>query len=214
MSKNILLIDDDKILSKATSLRLEKRGFNIKLIHDPEEGRRAALRDEFDLILLDIEMPELSGIEVLKSIREKIEKNILPIIMVSSNEEDGDIVEALKLGANDYVSKPVNMDVLNARIDTQLELQSLTHEFANKKEVEAINAMITTYNHEINNPLTISFGMMEKINRDKEFSEETYAKLKNSLVRIRDIVKKIREASQDQKPDFQEYVKNSKMLKF
>lgn len=213
MNKNILMIDDDKILSKATKLRLEKRGYTVELVHSGEEGLRKSVTQEFGLILLDIEMPNVNGLDVLKSIRKVIAKNILPVIMVSSNEENEDVVEALNLGANDYVSKPVNMDVLNARIDTQLEIAILTRELIFKKEIEAMNALITTYNHEINNPLTISFGMLDRMKRKKEYSEETCAKMKVSLERIRDIVQKIRKLSENQETDFEEYVKSSKMIK-
>ena len=133
--------------------------------------------------------------------------------MVSSNEEDESIVDALKQGANYYVMKPVNMDVLVARIQTQLEIKALSQEFAEKKEVQALNAMITTYNHEINNPLTIAFGMMEKAKRDAEFSEVTHEKVMNALCRVRDIVQKIQKVTNENKVSFEDYVKDTKMIK-
>lgn len=211
----ILLIDDDTVLSKTTVRRLEKRSYNVDLIHQGVEGLRLAIDEEssYDLILLDIKIPDLNGLEVLKSIREKFEKNILPVIMVSSLEEQEDIVEALNLGANDYVTKPINIDVLIARIETQLDIKRLSNEFASKKELSAVAAMIATYNHEINNPLAIAFGTLDALQRKSEISEESFNKFDGALVRIRDIVKKIGKISSEQKLDYEDYTKKSKMIK-
>src|SRR5690606_17019854 len=77
---------------------------------------------DFELILLDWMMPGLSGIDVLKKIREDFSPMELPVIMATAKTEADDIVEALRLEANDYVTKPLNFDVVNARIRTQLGL--------------------------------------------------------------------------------------------
>lgn len=214
MGFKILSIDDDKILSSATAKLLEKKGHSIDLVHSGEEGKNQALVEDYDLILLDIEMPEVSGVDVLRHIREFKNKAELPVIMVTAIEGWETVVEALEIGANDYIEKPVQADVLNARIQTQVELKKLSQEFAKKKEVEALNAMITTYNHEINNPLTIAFGMVEIMNKKQEFSPEQFEKLKKSLERVRDIVQKIRSVTEDDNVNFDDYVKGaSKMVK-
>lgn len=209
----VLLIDDDKVLSKTTSLRLEKRGYAVNVCNSAKEGLIVALEQDYDILLLDIKMPEMSGVEVLTAIREKKEKNLFPIIMVSSNEEQDDIVEALNLGANDYVTKPINIDVLVARIVTQIDIRRLSIEFASKKEIEAIGAMIATYNHEINNPLAIAFGTLDAIERKGDASEDSFKKLEESLERINNIVKKIGKISEKGKVLFEDYTENSLMLK-
>ncbi len=213
MKTKIFYIDDDKVLSIATAELLKKRGYEVELCHSGEEASLVDFNTKADLILLDIEMPSLSGIEVLKVIRRTESKNLLPVIMVSSNEEGESIVEALREGANDYVTKPVNIEVLEARIRTQLEIKKLTIEFASKKEIAALNAMITTYNHEINNPLTIAFGMMDKMKRDESYSPEVFEKMKKALVRVKDIVQKIRSVTEENHISFDEYIKDSKMVK-
>lgn len=211
----ILLIDDDMVLSKTTSRRLEKRGYEVKLVHQGKLGAETALSDDedFDLVLLDIKIPDLDGTEVLKLIREKYEKNILPVIMVSSLEEQEDIVDALNLGANDYVTKPINIDILIARIETHLDIRRLAAEFASKKELGAVTAMIATYNHEINNPLAIAFGTLDSMQRKGEIPQDAFEKFDVSLTRIRDIVKKIGKISKEQKIDFEDYTQKSKMIK-
>ncbi len=213
MSGKILYIDDDKVLSKATAELLKKRGYEVELCHSGEEALHVEFKKKADLILLDIVMPDVSGIEVLKEIRKIESKNLLPVIMISSNEEGESTVEALREGANDYVTKPVNIEVLEARIKTQQEIKKLSIEFASKKEIAALNAMITTYNHEINNPLTIAFGMMDKMKRDESFNSETFEKMKKSLHRIKDIVQKIRNVTEGNHVSFDEYINDTKMVK-
>ena len=212
-ASKILFIDDEKIISKAIVKSLVKKGFTVEVTHSSVEGAKLAQAGEYDLILLDIEMPELSGIEILKGLREKVDKSILPIIMFTSNEDDRDIIEALKLGANDYLTKPVNTEVLMARIQTQLSLRELSLENAKKNEFEVLNALITTYHHEINNPLTIAFGMIEIMKRKKEFSEDKLDKTMVALKRIRDIVLKIKKVSDENDIDYETYIKDSKMIK-
>ena len=75
---------------------------------------------DFALVLLDIEMPRVSGLDVLRVIRQRRSASELPIIMVTARQESADIVEALNSGANDYVTKPVDMPVALARIQAQL----------------------------------------------------------------------------------------------
>lgn len=212
-ASKILFIDDEKIVSKAIVKSLVKKGFIVEIIHSSVEGAKLAGEGNYDLILLDIEMPKLSGIEVLKELREKVDKSMLPIVMFTSNEDDRDIIEALKLGANDYLTKPINTEVLMARIETQLSLKKLSQENAKKNEVETLNALITTYHHEINNPLTIAFGMVEIMKRKKEFSDDKLDKTMVALKRIRDIVLKIKKVSDENDIDYETYIKDSKMIK-
>ena len=75
----------------------------------------------FDTILLDIKMPDMSGLDVLRTIRSEHSPDCLPVIMVTGNNKNSDIVEALELGANDYVSKPVAFAVALARVKAQVE---------------------------------------------------------------------------------------------
>ena len=118
----ILVVDDNALNRDMLSRRLKRRGYDVSVA---EEGQQAldAIRDtRFDLVLLDWMMPGLSGIEVLKRIRSEHSAVELPVIMATAKTEADDIVEALRLDANDYVTKPLNFDVVNARIKTQLGL--------------------------------------------------------------------------------------------
>ena len=80
-------------------------------------------KENFDLVLLDVEMPEMNGLEVLKRIRQRYSASELPVVMVTGKSRSEEIVDALELGANDYVTKPLDFPVVLARIRTQLALR-------------------------------------------------------------------------------------------
>ncbi len=155
-------------------------------------------------------MPGVHGTEVLKKIREKFNPIWLPIIMITAKSEASDVVSCLQKGANDYITKPLNFEVAVSRISTHLKLAEISHEMSRLKEMAALDAMITTYSHEINNPLAIAIGCLNTSLLDDEVAVE---KLKSSLWRVADIVKKIRSVTEQKEAEYQEYAGSGKMVK-
>ncbi len=119
-SGHILVVDDEEINRDLLSRRLEKRGFHVVTAADGVEALAKIEAEMFDMVLLDIMLPNIDGLEVLQKIREEHSASELPIIMVSAKDDSEGIVEALTLGANDYVTKPVDFPVVLARIQTHL----------------------------------------------------------------------------------------------
>ena len=118
----ILVVDDNALNRDMLSRRLSRRGYNVSTADDGQQALDAIANETYHLVLLDWMMPGLSGIDVLRKVRENHSPMELPIIMATAKTEAEDIVEALRLEANDYVTKPLNFDVVNARIRTQLGL--------------------------------------------------------------------------------------------
>jgi len=119
---SILVVDDNALNRDMLSRRLTRRGYDVTVAEDGQQALDAIQDRRFDLVLLDWMMPGLSGIDVLKRIRAEHSAVELPVIMATAKTEAEDIVEALRLDANDYVTKPLNFDVVNARMRTQLGL--------------------------------------------------------------------------------------------
>lgn len=121
----ILVVDDSEVNRALLERRMTSLGYQVE---SAESGPDAlALLNgsgQFDLVLLDIIMPGMSGLEVLKEIRENFSAMRLPVIMVSALDESSSIAEALNLGANDYITKPVDVIVARARIQTHLRLKA------------------------------------------------------------------------------------------
>ena len=119
----ILVVDDHSDNRELLTRRLEGEGFRVL---EAESGRQALtyLKDgKVSLILLDVMMPEMSGIEVLQAVREAYSAPELPVIMVTAKAQSDDMVEALGQGANDYVTKPIDFPVALARIQAQLRIR-------------------------------------------------------------------------------------------
>ena len=119
----LLVVDDNELNRDMLSRRLSRKKHAVQTAEDGHQALAMIEKQAFDVILLDIMMPGISGIEVLRTLRESYSAAELPIIMATAQSEDEDIVEALKLGANDYVTKPLNFPVVLARVATQLSLK-------------------------------------------------------------------------------------------
>lgn len=113
MSYHILLVEDDISIQEMVETYLVKEGFQVTIASDGEEGVNAFLKGSFDLIILDIMMPKLDGLEVVRIIREK---SAVPILMMSAKDTDVDKAIGLGLGADDYICKPFSMIELAARV--------------------------------------------------------------------------------------------------
>lgn len=119
---NILLIEDDRAIAKVISLELEYQGHSVQLAGDGIVGLDLALKNEWDVILLDIMLPFLNGYDVCKQIR--VLKNT-PILLLTAKDEVQDKVFGLDLGADDYLTKPFAMDELMARIRAVLRRKNV-----------------------------------------------------------------------------------------
>ena len=116
----LLVVDDNENNRDVLSRRLRQRGYSVEVAADGVEALARIEREPYDLILLDVEMPGMSGLEVLTKLRLQRSQTQLPVIMVTARSEGADIVEAFGLGANDYVTKPVDFAVALARVRTHL----------------------------------------------------------------------------------------------
>jgi diguanylate cyclase (GGDEF)-like protein/PAS domain S-box-containing protein len=130
---SLLVVDDQELNRDMLKRRLERKGYRVEAVDSGIMALDCIARQKFDLILLDVEMPGMSGLDVLTHIRETRSRLQLPVIMVTARTESEDIIKALSLGANDYITKPVDVPVATARIQTHLSLKR-TEEALRKSE--------------------------------------------------------------------------------
>src|SRR6267378_1139843 len=116
----LLIVDDISDNRAILTRRFQRRGFDVVEAECGLTAIELIDRESFDLVLLDVMMPGMDGIETLKRIRSRNSASALPVIMVTAKSESGNIVDALELGANDYVTKPVDFAVALARVNTQI----------------------------------------------------------------------------------------------
>ncbi|AJS59942.1 response regulator transcription factor [Paenibacillus sp. IHBB 10380] len=117
MSATILLVEDEPAIGEMVVNYLEKEGFSVVHAKDGEEALRIFAQEPFDLILLDLMIPKLSGMDFLRLIREK---SLIPILIVSAKDGEVDKALGLGFGADDYIAKPFSMIELSARVKAAL----------------------------------------------------------------------------------------------
>jgi PAS domain S-box-containing protein len=116
----LLVVDDDPVNRDMLSRRLIRRGYTVATVASGREALAYVAAHPVALVLLDVQMPEMSGLEVLQALRQTQSSARLPVLMVTAKDQSEDIVTALELGADDYVTKPIDFPVTIARIRTQL----------------------------------------------------------------------------------------------
>ena len=177
MAKRILLVDDEPLIIKGLKYTLEQEGYETLAAYDGEEALEVFFANTVDLVLLDVMLPKLDGIQVCQRIRES---SNVPIIMLTAKSEDMDKILGLEYGADDYMTKPFNILEVKARIKTILRRASQPVAAEKKKiirvrdlEVNIVNRSVTLGGKEVR--LTAKeFDLLQLFinNRGKVFSRE------------------------------------------
>ena len=177
MAKKVLVVDDEKLIVKGIRFSLEQDGMEVECAYDGEEALNMAREKEYDIILLDLMLPKLNGLEVCQQIREF---SNVPIVMLTAKGEDMDKILGLEYGADDYITKPFNILEVKARIKTIMRRASGNVQNEARKvvrvhdmEINAINRSVTLGGKEVR--LTAKeFDLLQVFvnNRGKVFSRE------------------------------------------
>lgn len=137
-SQKILMVDDDETLVTAVSIHIEGLGYELEHAPDGECGLRCATENDYALMILDLTMPKLDGIEVLKALRERGRN--LPVLVLSSRADEVDRVHGLELGADDYLGKPFGVAELVARVKALLRRAPLAESAQSAQSPQTIEA--------------------------------------------------------------------------
>ena len=178
MARRVLIVDDEPLIVKGLKYSLEHDGFETESAADGEEAVNKFFAGQFDLILLDVMLPKLNGIEVCQRIREK---SNVPIIMLTAKGEDMDKILGLEYGADDYMTKPFNILEVKARIKSILRRTTVQQHDNSAKilqirdmKINLNNRSVTIGGKEVN--LTAKeFDLLQLFvsNRGKVFSRES-----------------------------------------
>mgnify|MGYP000589230056 CR=1 FL=1 len=133
--KKILVVEDEKAISDILVFNLQREGYDTLAAYDGAEGLRCALEEAPDLILLDLGLPDIDGMEVLRQVRQKSE---VPIIIVSARGQEREKVSALDEGADDFVMKPFNAEELLARIRVALRHKGTVKKQMSEFELDSL----------------------------------------------------------------------------
>lgn len=130
---SILIIEDDVSLGQQISKLLQTKGFSTELCHDGEQGLITALKTSFDLVLLDVMLPQIDGLKVLSLLRKERQT---PVIMLTALGAEEDRIKGLSIGADDYLPKPFNFTEMSLRVDALLRRSNQSHTYDTQLELQ------------------------------------------------------------------------------
>ncbi len=215
----ILIVDDDRINRLVLRRGLEARGYRITEVDSGEAALEilaptfsdSGAEDALDLVLLDIMMPGMDGNEVLGKIRSACSRSELPVIMTTAMDASEDVIASLAAGANDYITKPVNLPVVIARCETQLSLRATHRALKNAQQslirsakMESIGYLAAGVAHEIRNPLARInmslpiLGRSEAVASDEKLAAALET-IRGSLKKADDVVRGLMRFSAEQR---------------
>jgi len=146
VAKNILIIEDEEDIIELVKYNLKKEGFNVYSSKDGEEGLDKVYELNPSLVILDLMLPSIDGLEIAKRIRKDDDLNHIPIIMLTAKSEESDVILGLELGADDYITKPFSPKVLISRIKAVLRRSERT---VSKKTVQIRDMFIESNKHKV-----------------------------------------------------------------
>jgi two-component system response regulator ChvI len=128
VTQTIVLVDDDRNILTSVSIALETEGFTVRTYPDGDEALRGITQEPPDLAVLDIKMPRLNGMELLQRLKSQEATQSLPVIFLTSKDEEEDEIQGLRMGADDYITKPFSQKLLIERIRTLLRRELARHQ--------------------------------------------------------------------------------------
>ena len=215
--KTILVIDDLPENVFMLQDRLENEGYNIITAYDGKAGIEKARSEMPDLILLDIMMPGITGIEACKILVNDDRTKHIPIILVTAKGGAEDTREGLEAGAFDYIKKPFNRIELLARVQSALKLSEANTLLLEAEKKNTFIATVVTANHKIKQPLTLlslsSAAIKRELSKEEISKELVLNRLKYIDTAVKEITDVLNQLNSIKEPVMAQYTKNIKMIK-
>ena len=167
----ILVVDDNPANVEILQMRLEAQGYDIKTATDGEEALSAVKAHEPDLILLDVMMPKVDGVEVCRRLRADTSLPYIPIVLVTAKSDSKDIVAALEAGGDEYLTKPVDHAALGARVKSMLRIKAL------QDTVQGQAAQLRELNSNLEQRVADQVAQLDNLGRLKRFFSPQLAEM-------------------------------------
>lgn len=171
-SPAILVIDDDLSYIELTTMMLKLEGYRVLTATDGGTGWKVLDKENPEVVLLDWNLPEVSGINLIKQIKEENRRTTSPyVIMVTARKEVEYRIEGMEAGADDYLVKPFDRKELLARLRVGLRTVALQREVANQARQKTVVEMAVSISHEIANPLATAMLLQQRLGRNPALQE-------------------------------------------
>ena len=197
----ILVVDDQPVNVQLLKRKLEREGISVTAAYTGTEALELVAKDKPDLILLDVMMPDMDGMEVCQRLQELEDTRSIPVIFITARSSKESKLEGLAVGAVDYITKPIDLDETLARVQTQLrfvainrEMFDLQRRLQEARRAATIGAVTQGIAHNLNNLLGVVLGYLDliKSNYNKPESVKKNAEnVENAVQRIANIIKQL-----------------------
>jgi DNA-binding NarL/FixJ family response regulator len=173
MNTKILIIDDSAVfLSYISSIIETNFDVEITKIKDSTHALSTAKKLKPDIILTDLEMPNINGLALLREIKQTPELQSVPVIILTASDSSKNLLSAIELGAFDYLQKDLNALIITSKIKNLIHYQKLLDHQHKEEQIKLLNQYIELSNHEFNNALFISNGNLGKLKKNDSFPED------------------------------------------
>jgi two-component system, sensor histidine kinase and response regulator len=200
-SPKILVVDDQPVNVQLLKRKLEREGIQVVAAFTGQEALQIVPKEQPDLILLDVMMPDMDGIDVCQRLQEKEETRSIPVIFITARSSKESKLEGLAVGAVDYITKPIDLDETLARVQTQLRFVAINREMVDlqrrlqeARRTATIGAVTQGIAHNLNNLLGVVLGYLDLIKSNynrPEFVKKNAEHVENAVQRIVNIIKQL-----------------------
>jgi signal transduction histidine kinase len=204
----VLVLEENELVQKVMEIRLKNKGAQAIPLFNTKDLKKILNEKKIDLVVLSIQLGEVSGEEILKEIRGHYSPMQLPVIMMAEKSKEDELVNYLKIGANDFFTTPINFTLSWARIQTQALIKRFYEsveegrkEKLKSASMKSLLEMVRNVAHEINNPLTIIAGKLEKMRMNidsKKDIEIAIVEIEGSITRAENVIQSLQVFSQDE----------------
>ena len=206
---NILVVDDQPINVQLLRRKLEREGIRVTAAYNGMEALRSVADEKPDLILLDVMMPDMDGIEVCQRLQASEETRSIPVIFITAKTSKEGKLEGLGVGAVDYITKPIDLDETLARVQTQLRFVAINREIVDlqrrlieSRRAATIGAVTQGIAHNLNNLLGVVIGYLdlvkayydkpEQVKKNAQHVEDAVQRIVSIIKQLSSLVVKIR----------------------
>ena len=161
----ILIVEDDKILNRGVTFALKKEGYDVMCAYSKEEGREVILNNKIDFLLLDINLPDGSGLDLCKEIRDTGD---FKIVFFTANDTEEDMLKGFENGADDYISKPFSIEVLKRKVNAMLRNKQRDESIFEYKDLKIDFDKMAVYKNNLDISLSVTeYRLLELLVKNK-----------------------------------------------
>jgi len=161
----ILIVEDDKILNRGVTFALKKEGYDVMCAYSKEEGRGIILNNKIDFLLLDINLPDGSGLDLCKEIRDTGD---FKIVFFTANDTEEDMLKGFENGADDYISKPFSIEVLKRKVNAMLRNKQRDESIFEYKDLKIDFDKMAVYKNNLDISLSVTeYRLLELLVKNK-----------------------------------------------